>query len=120
MREVLMDPAIVKKTESLMMYGGAVLSFIAGLFGYIVGIGLSNWAVILGIVITLLGFFMKWREHRMKAIEHKLMIERTNAEIFEIKTRTIFMERAGLNNIDYHTPSKALEALKDPQNEPTS
>jgi len=110
MKEVLIDHGIVKKTENAMMWGGAVVSFIAG-------ISLSSWGVFIGIVVTLLGFYMKWREHQMKEREHKLTVEKTNAEIFEIKTRTIFMERAGLNPVSYHTPPPALQALKDSVNE---
>lgn len=115
-----MDPGIAKKTESAMMYGGAIVSFLAGLVSYVADIGLSNWALIIGIVITLLGFFMKWREHRMKEREHKLTVQKTEAEIFEIKRRTVFMDRAGLNQVDYHTASPALEAMKDTNNEPTT
>lgn len=102
------------------MYGGAVVTFLSGVLSFFAGISLGNWGVIIGMVITLLGFYMKWREHRMKELEHKLLMEKTNAEIFEIKTRTVFMERAGLNNTPYHTPSPALEAMKDSTNEPTT
>lgn len=103
-----MDPGIVKKTENAMMYGGVVVSFIAS-------ISLNNWGLIIGLVVTLLGFYMKWREHRMKEREHKLTVAKTEAEILEIQTRVVFMDRAGLNQKEYHTPSPALEALKDPQ-----
>ncbi|KQT37670.1 hypothetical protein [Methylophilus sp. Leaf414] len=110
-----MDPAILKKTESAMMYGGAIVSFLSGIASLIAGISLSNWGVILGIFISLSGFWMKWREHRMKEIEHKLHVERTNAEILEIKTRTIAVDRAAVNQVSYHTAPPALEAMKNPQ-----
>jgi hypothetical protein len=103
MREILTNPEIARKVEWPMIIFGSLISFISGL-------SVSDWGVICGIVIGLAGLFMKWREH-------SLTILKTNEEINEIKKRVVFMDRAGLSPMNYHTPSPELEAMKDPSGE---
>lgn len=98
-----MNPDVARRIEWPMIITGSVTSILAGL-------SLSDWGVIIGILIGLAGLVMKLREH-------KLTIRKTNAEINEINKRVVFMDRAGLNPVNYYTPPPELEALKDPKDE---
>lgn len=103
MRDILLNPEVARKVEWPLIIIGGLMSFISGLT-------VSDWGVIVGIVVGISGLVMKLREHQ-------LTIRKGNAEIDEIRKRVEFMDRAGLNPLEYHTPSPALEAMKDPNDE---
>lgn len=110
MRELITSPEVVKPAANISFYGGALLSIISGL-------SLSDWGVIMGILMTVAGGYMRWREYQFKKKEHQLLQKKSEAELLEIKSRVVFMERAGLTPMQYHQPPAKLEEMKEPKNE---
>lgn len=110
MRELITSPEVIKPAASISFYGGALISIVCGL-------SLSDWGVILGILMTLAGGYMRWREHQFKKKEHQLVQRKAEAELHEIRTRVVFMERAGLSPMQYHQAPAELEAMKEPKDE---
>lgn len=74
-----------------MMYGGAIISVVSGL-------SLSDWGVIVGILMAIAGGLMKWREH-------VLVVRKTKAEIREIEDRRKTVRRAAEYQVAYHSPA---------------
>lgn len=91
MQEMLTSPEVVRKLEGPMMYGGALISIVSGLT-------LTDWGVLVGIIMGLAGGVMKWREHR-------LILKKTQAEIREIEERRESVRRAAQYQVAYHNPN---------------
>lgn len=88
---MLTSPEVVRKIEGPMMYGGALISIVSGLT-------LTDWGVLVGIVMGLAGGIMKYREHR-------LLVRKTQAEIHEIEERRQSVKRAAQYQVIYHNPN---------------
>lgn len=100
--EHLANPETVRKASDVAIYGGSGVGVLSGLT-------LSDWGIIIGILVAVLGGLFGALLRRR---ESRLTIRKIEAELLEIEERQRYWRRLQDAPLTYFHPSPELRALE--------
>ncbi|MDR5170738.1 hypothetical protein IHQ56_02795 [Methylobacillus flagellatus] len=104
--EHLANPETVRKTADVAIYGGGSLGVLGSAISKLT---LSDWGVIIGILVAVLGGIFG---ALLKLREHRLAVRNIKAELSEREERKRYWQRLNDARPPYFHPSPELRALE--------